>query len=168
MRTSLIFSAVIGLSLSLSTVFSNPVLAADELVIKQSNYSVTQTLDRLTDILKSKGITIFARVDHAAGAKQVGLQLRPTQVLIFGNPKMGTPLMLADQKIGLALPLKALAYEDQDKKVWLSYRKADDLKQAYNISARDKVFAKMKGALGKLTDKAVAKVAKKPAPRGSN
>ena len=157
MRTSLIFSTAIGLSLSLAAIFSSPVMAADELVIKQSNYSVTETLDRLTKILKSKGITIFARVDHAAGAKKVGMELRPTQVLIFGNPKMGTPLMLADQRIGLALPMKALAYEDKDKKVWLSYRKADDLKQAYNISERDKVFGKMKGALGKLTDKALAK-----------
>ncbi len=157
MRTSLIFTTVIGLSLSVAAVFSSPSMAADELVTKQSKYSVSETLDRLTKILKSKGITIFARVDHAAGAKKVGMDLRPTQVLIFGNPKMGTPLMLADQRIGLALPMKALAYEDKDKKVWLSYRKANDLKQAYNISARDKVFGKMKGALGKLTDKAVAK-----------
>ncbi|MCP4934044.1 MAG: DUF302 domain-containing protein [bacterium] len=168
MRTSLIITTVIGLSLSLVTVFSSPSIAADKLVIKQSNYSVTETLDRLTKILKSKGVTIFARVNHTAGAKKVGMALRPTQVLIFGNPKMGTPLMLADQRIGLALPLKALAYEDKDKKVWLSYRKADDLKQAYNILARDKVFGKMKGALGKLTDKAVAKAMSKPAPRGSN
>ncbi len=172
MRTSLIFSTTICLSLAFIAMLARPSMAADHLVIKQSNYSVTETLDRLTKILKSKGITIFARVNHAAGAKKVGMALRPTQVLIFGNPKMGTPLMLADQRIGLALPLKALAYEDKDKKVWLSYRKANDLKQAYNISARDKVFGKMKGALGKLTDKAVAKAARKamskPAPRGSN
>ena len=143
------------LSLLIVLPFATPVFAADELVLKQSSYSVAETLDRLTKILKSKGITIFARVDHTAGAKKVGMDLRPTQVLIFGNPKMGTPLMLADQKIGLALPLKALAFKDKDNKVWLSYRKADDLKMAYGISARDKVFAKMKGALGKLTDKAV-------------
>ena len=146
---------VITLTLSNAVLLSNNALASDELVLKQSKYSVSETLDRLTKILKSKGITIFARVDHAAGAKKVGMELRPTQVLIFGNPKMGTPLMLADQRIGLALPLKALAFKDKDNKVWLSYRKADDLKQAYAISARDKVFAKMKGALGKLTDKAV-------------
>ena len=164
MRTSLIFSLMLSLTVTLTALFSSPSMAVDDLVIKPSDYSVSETLDRLTNILKSKGITIFARVDHAAGAKTAGMELRPTQVLIFGNPKLGTPLMLADQRIGLALPLKVLSYEDKNNKVWLSYRKADDLKQAYNIAARDKVFGKIKGALGKLTTKAVTKMV----PRGSN
>ena len=150
MRISIIFSVL--LTLFLSTGMAS---ASDQLVVKQSKYNVAETLDRLTKILKSKGITIFARVNHAAGSKSVGMELRPTELLIFGNPKMGTPLMLADQRIGLALPMKALAFRDKDNKVWLTYRKADDLKQAYDISTRDKVFMKMSGALGKLTDKAV-------------
>ncbi len=149
------FYAVAGVYLAGALLTANTAQASDDLVVKQSKYSVAETLDRLTKILKSKGITIFARVNHAAGAKKVGMELRPTEVLIFGNPKMGTPLMLANQRIGLALPLKALAYRDKNNKVWLSYRKAADLKQAYDISSRDKVFAKMSGALGKLTDKAV-------------
>jgi uncharacterized protein (DUF302 family) len=134
---------------------TGPAQALDDLVVKPSNYSVSETLDRLTKILQSKGITIFARIDHTAGAKKVGADLRPTEVLIFGNPKMGTPLMQADQRIGLALPLKALCWKDKDNKVWLSYRQPSDLKQAYGISTKDKVFEKMAGALGKLTDKAV-------------
>lgn len=149
MRISFILSILIGLSLS-GTAF-----ASDDLVLKKSNYGVAETLDRLTKILQSKGITVFARINHAAGAKKIGMELRPTEVLIFGNPKLGTPLMLADQRIGLALPLKALVFQDKDNIVWLSYRKANDLKQAYKISTRDKVFQKMAGALGKLTDKAV-------------
>lgn len=149
MRISFILSILIGLSLS-GTAF-----ASDDLVLKKSNYDVAETLDRLTKILQSKGITVFARINHAAGAKKIGMELRPTEVLIFGNPKLGTPLMLADQRIGLALPLKALVFQDKGNIVWLSYRKANDLKQAYKISTQDKVFQKMAGALGKLTDKAV-------------
>ena len=155
MRLPSIISVLACLTIAGTTLFSSASIAANNEVIKQSKYSVAETLDRLTKILKSKGITIFARIDHSAGAKKVGMDLRPTQLLVFGNPKMGTPLMLANQRIGLALPLKVLAFKDKDNKVWLSYRKADDLKQAYGISQRDKVFQKMSGALGKLTDKAV-------------
>ena len=150
MRLSIIIPVLIALFFT-----TGPAFATDQLVVKQSRYSVAETLDRLTKILKSKGITIFARINHSAGAQKVGMELRPTEVLIFGNPKMGTPLMLANQRIGLALPLKVLAWRDNDNRVWLSYRKAGDLKQAYGITGRDKVFMKMKGALGKLTDKAV-------------
>jgi uncharacterized protein (DUF302 family) len=150
MRIPFILSILVGLFLSTS--IAN---ASDQLVTKASKYSVAETLNRLTKILKSKGITVFARVNHAAGAKKVGLEMRPTEVLIFGNPKLGGPLMIANQKIGLALPLKAVVYKDKDNKVWLSYRKADDLKQAYSFTTHEKVFMKMSGALGKLTDKAV-------------
>ncbi len=154
MRLPSLLSLTAILALSTASLSSIPASATDQLVLKQSKYSVTQTLDRLTNILKSKGLTIFARVDHSAGAKKVGLTLRPTQVLIFGNPKMGTALMLANQHIGLSLPMKALAFKDKDNKVWLSYRAPADLQNAYGLAAQDKLFAKMKGALGKLTDKA--------------
>ena len=130
-------------------------MAADRLVQKQSRYSVSETLDRLTNILKAKGITIFARIDHAAGAQKVDLKLRPTQLLIFGNPKMGTPLMQADPHIGLSLPLKVLAFRDRDGKVWLSYRQPSDLQAAYDLAAQGRIFAKMRDALDRLTDKAI-------------
>jgi uncharacterized protein (DUF302 family) len=86
-----------------------------------SAHSVKDTIDRLEAEIKSKGMTVFARVDHAAGAKEAGMALRPTELLIFGNARGGTPLMQAAQTIGIDLPLKALAFEDADGKVWLSY-----------------------------------------------
>jgi uncharacterized protein (DUF302 family) len=86
-----------------------------------SAHSVKDTIDRLEAEIKSKGMTVFARVDHAAGAKEAGMALRPTELLIFGNARGGTPLMQAAQTVGIDLPLKALAFEDADGKVWLSY-----------------------------------------------
>lgn len=155
MRISILLSLAALLTLSATGFSSGPASAADQLVLKQSKYSVAETLDRLTKILKSKGLTIFARIDHSAGAKKVGMELRPTQVLLFGNPKMGTALMLANQHIGLSLPMKALAFKDKAGKVWLSYRAPEDLKNAYGLAAQGKLFAKMNGALDKLTNKAV-------------
>ena len=127
------------------------------LITVESSYSVQETLDRLTKIMTSKGITIFARVDHAAGAKKVGKEMAPTQLLIFGNPKLGTPLMLSERKIGLDLPLKALAWRDDKGKVWVSYNDPAYLKTRYGMSDRDPVFMKMTGVLKKLIGKAVSK-----------
>ena len=124
-------------------------------MVKQSPYSVPKTLDRLSVILEKKGITVFARIDHAAGAKKVGQTLRPTELLVFGNPNLGTPLMAANQQIGLDLPLKALAWEDEGGTVHLAYTKPEELKGRYGIEGRDEVFMKMTGALDKLTDAAL-------------
>jgi uncharacterized protein (DUF302 family) len=93
----------------------------DGLTTLPSAHSVKDTIDRLEAEIKAKGMTMFARVDHAAGAKDVGMALRPTELLIFGNARGGTPLMEAAQTIGIDLPLKALAWQDADGKVWLSY-----------------------------------------------
>jgi uncharacterized protein (DUF302 family) len=129
---------------------------ADKLiVVKPSPYSVSKTLDRLTAIMQKKGITIFARINHAAGAQAAGLKLKPTELLIFGNPKLGTPLMQAKREIGVDLPLKALAWEDDGGKVWLGYTAPDALKSRHGVSGRDEVFKKMTGALDKLTSAAV-------------
>jgi uncharacterized protein (DUF302 family) len=98
-----------------------PMMTVDGLTTVPSAHGVKDTIDRLESDVKSKGMTIFARVDHAAGAKAVGMALRPTELLIFGNARGGTPLMQANQTIGIDLPLKALAWEDADGKVWLSY-----------------------------------------------
>src|ERR1700758_3485700 len=91
------------------------------LVSVQSRVSATQTLERLLVALAARKLTVFARVDHAAGAASVGLPLRPTEVVIFGNPKGGTALMQDRQWAGIDLPLKALVWEDADGKIWLSY-----------------------------------------------
>ena len=87
----------------------------------RSRHSVKATIDRLESVLKAAGVSVFARIDHAAGATSVGMPLRPTELLIFGNPKAGTPLMQAKQTIGIDLPLKVLAWEDADGVVRVSY-----------------------------------------------
>ena len=92
-------------------------MAADGLTTLRSNYGPKDTMNRLEAAVKAKGLSVFARVDHAAGAAEVGLPLRPTELLIFGNAKGGTPLMQANQAIGIDLPLKALVFEDEAGKV---------------------------------------------------
>jgi len=96
-------------------------MASEGLIMIRSNYAPKETMDRLEAEVKSKGLTIFAHIDHAAGAAQVGLPLRPTDLLIFGNAKGGTPLMQANQEIGIELPLKILVWQDQAGTTWLSY-----------------------------------------------
>src|SRR5271163_1154872 len=96
-------------------------MAADGLVTLPIAFGPKETMDRLAAEIRAKGMAIFARIDHAAGAADVGMPLRPTEVLIFGNAKGGTPLMQAAQTIGIDLPLKALVYEDASGKVWLAY-----------------------------------------------
>jgi uncharacterized protein (DUF302 family) len=91
------------------------------LITLRSRGSVKATIDRLEAALKGAAVGVFARIDHAAGAASVGMPLRPTEVLIFGNPKAGTPLMQANQTIGLDLPLRVLAWEDAVGDVWVSY-----------------------------------------------
>jgi uncharacterized protein (DUF302 family) len=86
-----------------------------------SNHAPKETLDRLAATAEAKGMTVFARIDHAAGAAEVGLSLRPTAVLIFGTAKAGTGLMQENQTIGIDLPLKALVWQDEQGKTWLSY-----------------------------------------------
>jgi uncharacterized protein (DUF302 family) len=96
-------------------------MAADGLITLPSAYPAHETADRLAAAATSKGLTIFARIDHAAGAAEAGLDLRPTELLIFGNAKGGTPLMQEEQTIGIDLPLKALVWQDAAGKTWLSY-----------------------------------------------
>src|SRR5216684_7281579 len=96
-------------------------MAAQGLTTIPSSYGPKDTMDRLEAEVRTKGMTVFARIDHAAGAAAAGLALRPTEVLIFGNAKAGTPLMQAVQTIGLDLPLRALVWQDASGKTWLSY-----------------------------------------------
>ena len=109
--------------------------AADSSLVSQpSRYSVGETLTRLENILTAKGMTIFARIDHAAEARKAGLSMRPSQLLIFGNPKAGTPIMNAVPQAGIDLPLKALAWEDANGKVWISYNDPRYLKARFQLS----------------------------------
>ncbi len=108
--------------------------ATNGIISQPSPYSVTETINRLEAVLQVKGIAIFARIDQQAEAEKVGLSLRPTQLLLFGNPKAGTPLMVAEPTIALDLPLKVLAWEAADGKVWLSYNDPTYLKQRFSLS----------------------------------
>ncbi|PSB24424.1 DUF302 domain-containing protein [Stenomitos frigidus] len=104
-------------------------------IISQSSpYSVGETIDRLVAVLQAKNITIFARIDQQVEAEKVGLSLRPIQLLLFGSPKAGTPLMVAEPTIALDLPLKVVAWEAANDKVWLSYNDAQYLKQRFSLS----------------------------------
>lgn len=113
------------------------------LVSVESRFGVAETVDRLVEAVTSAGLRVFARIDHAAGAHEVGAALRPTELLIFGHPKGGTPLMQDRQLAGIDLPIKALAWEDEQGKVWLSYNDAHWLAGRHGLSdvSRDAVAA---------------------------
>ena len=100
-----------------------------------SRYSVPETLARLQTILEEKSIKIFALIDHSGEAEKSGLSMRPAQVLIFGNPKAGTPLMVAAPRTAIDLPLKALAWQDEEGKVWLSYNSPEYLRERHGFPA---------------------------------
>jgi len=121
------------------------------MIIIKSNNSVTATIDKLENVLKTKGMTIFKRVNHAAGAEKAGLQLRPTELLIFGNPKVGTPLMSCSQTAALDLPQKALAYEDENGKVWLAYNDPAYMAKRHNLKDCDEPVQKVTQALANFT-----------------
>jgi uncharacterized protein (DUF302 family) len=128
---------------------------ANGLVSKPSRHSVDETISRLETVVKSKGMTVYLRIDHGADAKKAGLSMRPAQLLIFGNPKGGTPLMNASPTVAIDLPLKALAWEDGDGKVWLSYNTAAYLRDRHDIRGMEEPLAKLDGALDAMTQKAL-------------
>jgi len=117
----------------------------------KSAYSVTETINRLESALEKKGMTIFIRIDHTAGAVKVDLQMRQTQLLIFGNPKVGTPLMLCSQTAAIDLPQKALAYEDENGQVWLAYNDPAYMAKRHNTQGCDQAIKKVSNALANFT-----------------
>lgn len=127
------------------------------LVRLKSAHDVKTTADQLESMLKKKGITVFARIDHGQGAKEVGETLRPTELLIFGNPKMGAPLMNCGQSVGIDLPLKALIWEDENGEVWLAYNHPDYFAKRHGIKGCQAVLEKMEKALANFAKGATAK-----------
>ena len=111
MRNALLFLLCLAL----------PAFAADGLLAVESKRGAKETMDRLESVVKERGLNVFARIDHAAGAAKIGKTLRPTEVLIFGNPQGGTPLMECAQSAGIDLPLKALVWQDEAGRVWIGY-----------------------------------------------
>jgi uncharacterized protein (DUF302 family) len=105
------------------------------LIHLRSNYPITETVRRIESLLAAKGIKIFSRIDHSGEAEKAGLTMRPTQLLIFGSPKAGTPLMIASPSVAIDLPLKALIWEDNEGKVWISCNSPEYLQQRHNIPA---------------------------------
>jgi len=121
--------------------------AAEGLIVVKSNHGVEATADKLETVLSEKGMKIMNRIDHAAGAESAGLELRPTEVVIFGNPKVGSPLMQCAQSVAVDLPQKALIWEDESGQVWLGYNDPQYLKARHSIEGCDAVLEKVGNAL---------------------
>ena len=132
-------------------------VAQADLVRKKSPHAVGETIDRLEAVVKEKGLTVFARIDHAAGAKKVDMALRPTELIVFGSAKVGTPLMQANQTMGLDLPLKVLAWQDAGGQVWLAYEAPADMAAARGLPKDNPVIKNITGALDNFTNAAVKK-----------
>jgi len=135
---------------------SSAAIAQEGVIAVKSPHSVAGTLDKLSMVLESKGMKVFTRVNHAAGAEGAGLTLRPTEVLVFGNPKVGTPLMNCAQSVAIDLPQKMLAWEAEDGQVYLGYNDPMYMKTRHGIEGCDAVLEKVAGALGNFAKAATA------------
>jgi uncharacterized protein (DUF302 family) len=142
--------------LSLCLLVSTHALSADGLVAVKSPHSSKDTMDRIEMVVKQKGMTIFAKIDHAAGAAKVGKTLRPTEVLIFGNPQGGTPFIECNQTVGIDLPLKALVWEDSSGQVWLGYNDPLYLASRHGVS-QCPAAQNMQKALAEIVKEAVGR-----------
>ena len=116
-----------------------------------SSFSPKETMDRLEAEIRAKGMSVFARIDHAAGATEAGLELRPTNLIIFGNARGGTPLMQASQTAGIDLPLKVLVWQDAAGKTWLSYNEPSWIVQRHGLGVRAEIIDKMAAALSAMS-----------------
>lgn len=130
-----VLSRFVCMGFTLAALFAGTAHAGSNLVTKPSKYSVSETINRMEQAVTAKGMQIFTRIDHSAEAKKVGLAMRPTELLIFGNPKGGTALMVARPTAAIDLPMKALAWEDSDGKVWLTYNSPELLQERHNVPA---------------------------------
>jgi len=128
--------------------------AAQQYIVKQSRYSVGETIDRLENFIKQKGIIVYSRIYHSMGAKKAGISMRPTQLLIFGNPKAGSPLINENPLVALDLPLKVMAWQDEKNQTWLAYMNSEELTQRHNIR-NAALIAEMNALLKTLTNNAL-------------
>jgi uncharacterized protein (DUF302 family) len=122
--------------------------AGNGIISVKSSHDVKTTADRLESTLKQKGMKVFIRINHAQGAQKIGKELRPTELIIFGNPKVGTPLMQCAQSVAIDLPQKALIWQDAQSQVWLSYNDPNYLVERHQITGCDEVIKKVGKALG--------------------
>ncbi|MCK9174705.1 MAG: DUF302 domain-containing protein [Desulforhopalus sp.] len=135
------------LTVLLTLAFAIPAEAADGVINAQSSFKVKATADRMESILREKGMTVFNRINHSEGAGKVGIKLRDTELIIFGNPKVGSPLIKCQQSVALDLPQKALIWEDEKDQVWISYNDPKYLEKRHNIVGCENVIAKVEKAL---------------------
>ena len=135
---------IMGLSLS---------LAANDIIVKESSCSVDETVKNIKDIVRAKGLSVFAVINHSGNAKMVDMKLNESKMVIFGNPKLGTSLMQQDMRVGLDLPLRVLVYVDSDSKVKMAYRDGSWLATKHVLNAPKKV-AKVNKGMEKITTKA--------------
>jgi len=135
----------------LGSFLSCSALASEGVITVKSDFSATETADRFVEIIDKKGMTLFTRINHMENAAGVNLELRPTEVVIFGNPNIGTKLMQCSQAVAIELPQKALIWEDDKGEVWFSYNDPAFLKQRHSVQGCDKVFTKISNVLGKLS-----------------
>ena len=148
-------SKAFTLAVSLFLFVTLPAVAADGLVALKSAHTPKATMDRLEGLVKQRGLNVFARIDHAGGAAKIGKSLRPTELLIFGNPQGGTPFMECAQSAGIDLPLKALVWQDASGQVWLSYNDPAYLAARHGAS-QCPVVANLTKALAGLASEAAA------------
>lgn len=146
---------IFGLFIILFITFSAN--AADGMINVKSQFDVKTTADRLEKILSEKGMTIFNRIKHSESAAKIGIQLGETEMLIFGNPKAGSPLMKCQQSIALDLPQKALVWKDNNNEVWVSYNDIEYLKNRHNVQGCGKVMVKVGKILANITKSASGK-----------
>lgn len=129
--------------------------AADGLITQASRYPAAEAVERLDKTIRGAGLTVFATVDHAAAAERAGLRMPPSTVIVFGNPKGGTPLMLRAPTIALDLPMKILVWEDSAGKAWVSYSTASDVAARHGLKGMEKQVQGLDAALRKLTSSIV-------------
>jgi len=125
----------------------------------RSRFGPNETMDRLEAAIRAQGMKVFARIDHAAGASEAGLELRPTEVIIFGNARGGTPLMQSVQTVGIDLPVKALVWDDASGTTWLSYNEPSWIAQRHGVANAEPVVSKMSAALSAISRKATENAA---------
>lgn len=141
-------------AIAILLLYTVPLIAAEGVITIQSNFDVEETANRMERILKEKGMTIFNRIKHSEGASSVGIEIRDTELLIFGNPKVGSPLMKCQQIIAIDLPQKALIWKDTADVVHISYNDPRYLQSRHNVSDCEEVFTKVGKALAGITQAA--------------
>ncbi|MFC4352305.1 DUF302 domain-containing protein [Fodinicurvata halophila] len=147
---------ILALAAGLALVSAPALAENDDLVIKSSPHGVSETLDRLSEVVEENGARVFARIDHAAGAAAIDEDMPPMEVLIFGNPKMGTPLIQEAPEVGLDLPVRVLVWEDSSGNTRVAYLEPEELADRYDIDEDSEAVQNMEKALDNLTGAAIS------------